>query len=139
MSRKWIILLLKYGITAAVGGLMTWSVLSLHGYAEAATDAERYRILADAFTIPGVVLMLCWVLVWISNEGAFEGISYAFSYAFRMLIPGGSKNPERYSDYVLRRREKGRLRGVGFLFFTGAVFFLIALVFIALFYSALGG
>ena len=136
---KWIARLLKYGITAAVGGVMCAGVLSLHGYADAASAADRYRILADAFTIPGVILMLSWVLVWLSGEGAFEGISYAFSYALRMLVPGGSKNPERYSDYVLRRREKGGLKGVGFLFFTGAAFFLVALVFIALFYSVYGG
>ena len=136
---KWIARLLKYGITAAVGGGMCAGVLSLHGFADAASAADRYRILADAFTIPGVILMLSWVLVWLSGEGAFEGISYAFSYAFRMLVPGGAKNPERYSDYVLRRREKGALKGVGFLFFTGAAFFLVALVFIALFYSVYGG
>ena len=139
MSGKWIVRLLKYGIAAAVGGAMCASVLSLHGYADAASDAERFRILADAFTIPGVILMLCWVLVWLSGEGAFEGISYAFSYAFRMLVPGGAKNPERYSDYVLRRREKGALKGVGFLFLTGAAFFAVALVFIALFYSVYAG
>ena len=136
MNRKWIIRLVKYGITAAVGFLMSWGVIVLHGYAEASTDADRYRILADACTIPGVVLMMCWVLVWLSGEGAFEGISYAFSYAFRMLIPGISKTPERYSEYVMRRREKGKVKGTGFLFFTGAVFFLAALLFIALFYSA---
>ncbi len=139
MSGKWIARLLKYGITAAVGALMCWGVLSLHGYADAVTEAERYRILADAFTIPGVILMLCWVLVWLSGEGAFEGISYAFSYAFRMLVPGGAKNPERYSDYVLRRREKGRLKGVGFLFFTGAAFFIVSIIFIMLFYSVYSG
>ena len=128
-------LLLKYGITAAVGGFMAWSVLDLHGFALAETLADRYRILADAFTIPGVILLLSGVLVLIANEGMFEGISYVVSYAVKMLIPGVSKEQERYADYVERRREKGPVKGIGFLFVTGGVFMAAALLFVALFYS----
>ena len=128
-------LLLKYGITAAIGGSMAWSVLDLHGFTQAQTLADKYRILADAFTIPGVVILLSGVLVLIANEGMFEGISYAVSYAVKMLIPGVSKEQERYADYVERRREKGPVKGIGFLFVTGGVFMAAALLFIALFYS----
>lgn len=131
--------LLKYGITSAVGILMVMATLDLHGYAEASSALERYRILADAFTIPGVVLMLCAVLVAVANEGAFEGISYALSYAVSMLIPGIHRERERFEDYIERRREKGRTRDFGFLFFVGAVFFAIAVIFIVLFYAELGG
>lgn len=127
--------LLKYGITSIVGALMAWATIELHGYADAATALERYRILADAFTIPGVVLMLCYVLVAVANEGAFEGISYALSYAVTMLIPGANKKHERYGDYVARKRERGGIRGFGFLFFVGAAYFVVALIFIALFYG----
>ncbi len=130
---------IAYTMAALVGALMVGSVLSLHGYDMAVTPAERYRILADAFTIPGVVLMLCWVLVWLSGEGAFEGLSYVCKYAVKMLIPGGMKDMERFGDYVERRREKGRIRGTGFLLVTGACFFAVAVVFIALFYGSYGG
>lgn len=126
--------LLKYGITVLIGALTVWIVLDLHGYENAALAIERYRILADAFTIPGVTLMLCWVLVWVSNEGVFEGISYVFTYAIKSLIPGEFKNHEKFGDYVARKREHEKIRGTGFLFFVGAAFVLIALVFIALFY-----
>lgn len=128
-------LLLKYGITAAVGGCMAWTVLDLHGFAAAQSLVDKYRILADAFTIPGVVILLSGVLVLISNEGMFEGLSYVMSYAVKMLIPGANKDQERYADYVERRREKGPVKGFGFLFVTGSVSMAAALVFIALFYS----
>lgn len=127
--------LLKYGITAAVGGCMAWSVLDLHGFQTAQTLADKYRILADAFTIPGVVILLTGVLVLIANEGMFEGISYAVSYAVKMLIPGVGRDQERYADYVERKREKGPVKGIGFLFVTGGVFMAAALLFVALFYS----
>lgn len=128
--------LIKYGITTIIGAIMVYATISLHGYSLAVTLADKYRILADAFTIPGVVIMLCGVLVAVSNEGAFEGISYAMSYAMKMLIPGmGANRHEKYGDYVERKREKGGVKGYGFLFIVGGVFMIIALVFIALFYS----
>lgn len=129
--------LLKYGITTFVAVLIASAVINLHGYDEAMTAADKYRILSDAFTIPGVVLMLCSLLVFVSNQGIFDGISYALRYAVKSLIPGlGGQKQERYSDYIERKREKGGIAGYAFLFHVGLVFFLIALVFIGLFYSA---
>ena len=128
--------LLKYGITTFVAVLIASTVINLHGYDEAVTAADKYRILSDAFTIPGVVLMLCSLLVFVSNQGIFDGISYALRYAVRSLIPGLGHKQERYSDYIERKREKGGIAGYAFLFHVGLVFCLIALVFIGLFYSA---
>lgn len=134
-GKNWKSILLKYGITAFIGGLMVYGVISFHGLSSAQTNVEIYRILADAFTIPGVVILLCGVLVAIANEGAFEGLSYVASYAIKMLIPGTGKQHEKFGEYVERRREKGGVKGYGFLFVTGGIFMVIAIVFIALFYS----
>lgn len=135
MKKRVLSILLKYGITVLIGFAMVMAVLDFHGFAEAASQVERYRILSDAFTIPGVILLMCGLLVFIANEGAFEGISYAVTYAVKMLIPGSSKEHERYGDYLERRREKGKAHGYGFLFITGGAFFLTAVLFILLFYS----
>lgn len=135
MNKKLRNTLLKYGITILIGGLMAWLVISQYGYAEAATAAERYRILSDAFTIPGVIFMLCALLVLVANKGAFEGVSYIFGYAFKMLIPGSGDKREKFGDYVERKRQKGAVKGYGFLFFTGLAFLIVAAIFIALFYA----
>ena len=128
--------LLKYGIAVSVGGLMVYLTVVLHGYAEATTPAEQYRILADAFTIPGVVLMLIAALVAVSNEGVFTGVSYSVTWMIRTLSPlAALKNGrESYYDYVQRKRAK-RVKGYGFLFFTGLAFFTVAVVFTTLFYK----
>lgn len=136
MSRSAVKNLLKYGLTTLVGALMVWAVLSLHGFAKAADTAAKLRILADAFTIPGTVITLFGVLVILANEGAFEGVSYVVGYAFRMLIPGRSlERPQSYADYVLERREKGKVTGFGFLFWVGGAFLLLAVVFTVLFFK----
>ena len=135
MSKKLKNTLLKYGITILIGAVMVWLVIRGYGYAEATTAAQRYRILSDAFTIPGVIFMLCALLVLVSNKGAFEGISYIFGYAFQTFVPGAGKKHEKYGDYVERKRQKGGVKGFGFLFFTGLAFLLVSIVFIVLFYA----
>lgn len=122
----------KYGISAAVCGLMIW------GYG-AARDVfsqplrEQYRILCDAFTIPGVTFLMLWGLMRVSNTGFFDGLFYALTAAFRGLIPGGRRNFPKYADYVAERRER-RGGGYGFLFAVGAVCLALGLIFMALFY-----
>ena len=66
---------------------------------------------------------------------ALDAIGYMISGVIRFLIPAGQLKHEKYADYVERRREKGPVKGFGFLFVTGSVFMAAALVFIALFYS----
>ena len=128
--------LIKYAIAIAVGGLMVFSTLSLHGYANALPDLERYRMLADAFTIPGVFLMLLAALVWIANEGLFRGLGYVGSWLVRTLIPFAARKngDEKYYDYVKRKEAQGKIGGYSFIFFTGAAFMIVAIVFIVLFY-----
>jgi len=133
--KRWQSNLLKYGITTAIAASLVWFHMDLQGYASAAVPAEQYRILADAFTIPGMLLLMVGLLVVISNEGMFEGLSYVVSYAVKTLVPGMNKGHERYGDYVERKREKGPVTGFGFLFVVGAVFMAAAGVFIALFYT----
>jgi len=127
--------LLKYGLTVLVGGLMAGFTIISYGYGDAGTTAEKLRILGDAFTIPGVVLIMFGFLVLVANGGFFNGLSYAASYAVKLLLPGTSKDMEKYGDYVERKRAGGKKAAAGFLFIVGGAFLLIAIVFVALYYN----
>lgn len=130
--------LLKYGTTSAIGILLVWLYFwiqfeDLSVLADLET-LELYRRVCDAFTVPGVLILMGGCLVWLSNEGALDGVSYAVSFAIRMLIPGMGGH-ERYSEYLERKRSN-RVKGYGFLFIVGGIFLGIALVFMALYYIA---
>ena len=127
--------LLCYGITAAIGLGMAALVLATYDFGTLTTQVARYRLLADAFTIPGTVILCAGLLVWISNQEMFLGIGYAVRYAVHRLIPGMGAKQERYYDYVERKREKGPVTGYGFLLITGAAFLAVAAVFMVLFYQ----
>lgn len=136
MSKKAVNRLISYVVAAVIGGLMVWIVASNYGLSEATTDAQRYRILCDAFTIPGVTLVCLGVLSWIARQGTFDGLTYAFRFVFHWI----QRNKEylRYYDYIEEQREKREQKEKNsflFLLITGAVFLLVAGIFMALFYS----
>lgn len=125
----------KYGLAVLVGAGMVLLTLNLHGYSALTDRTEQFRLLADAFTIPGVIMVMVGFLVMVANGGFFNGIAYAATFAVKMLIPGPNKGTERYGDYVERKRKAGKVKGYGFLFVTGIVFVLAAVVFTVLFYT----
>ena len=134
MSKQARIRLIKYGAAAVFVGIMAYIYIAARDFASAAL-VEKYWILCDAFTIPGILLIMFGSLVWVSNMGALDGISYALAYLGRSLVPGmGGRSDEKYADYVARKRENP-IRGYGFLFISGCITMAVALVFMALFFS----
>jgi hypothetical protein len=119
-----------------MGALLACLVLVVCDY-DAITDKMiRYKVLADAFTVPGMIMVCVSALLWISKDGFFDGISYSLKRLAHSLVPfKRNQNDEKYYDYKIRMREKRISSGFGFIFFTGLGFLAIATVFIALFYS----
>lgn len=124
----------KYGLTALGGVLTTVVFLKSRQFSMQLPAAERYRLLCDAFTVPGLLLMLSAALIALSNAGSFHGLGYLTSFALRVLIPAFGPPDESYGDYLKRKEKKGRVKGYGFLLQVGLVFFLPALIFLLLFY-----
>lgn len=134
MSKRVKANLLKYGISSAIAfGLVYVYCSSRDVFLQPAM--ERWRILCDAFTIPGLTFIMVGFLMMIANEGFFDMLSYACSKAVGMFLPGRgfSDDGEKYYEYVQRKREN-RTTGFGFLFVVGGVCMALALLFLFLFY-----
>ena len=134
MSSKVKSALLRYGISVGLCALCVILMLTSEDL-RGATQQETYRILSDAFSLPGLFMLFGGLMVWLSNEGALNGLTWVVTYAFKSLIPGLRGKREGYGDYVLRQQEK-RVKGYGFLFLVGSVFLAIGLVFMFLFNAA---
>ncbi len=125
----------KYVVAIAAGGLLSSYVMVVNDYKNVTDEIEKLRLLADCFTVPGVVLIMLAALCWLSSKGALDGISYAVVGLFRRILPGAqTKEPEKYYDYVVRK-QKSRKSGFGFLAVVGLGFLIIAIVFIVKFYQ----
>ena len=82
----------RYAVTAALAALTAAGHLWLHDWSNALPAEERYHILCDAFTVPGLMLVLITALVALSNEGSFDALGYAVRYTVRRLIPGAASD-----------------------------------------------
>ena len=118
---------------AAVGGAVAWWYANSRWEADM-TQLLQYRVLCDAFTIPGAMMVLFAMLFSLNNLGALDTIAYLMSFLPRRIAPGAFGEPEKLIDYVEHRREK-RTKGYGFLYIVGFIFLGIAIYYLVLFYS----
>ena len=125
--------IIKYLVTTCVGGLMAVLVLWLRDFSLSLPLYDKYKIIADAFTVPGVCLIMLGLLVWASTEGAFDFLGYAASRIGDMLLPGHGavSKHETYYQYVERKRGE-RAKGFWFITFVGFGFLAVAIVFVLL-------
>lgn len=123
-------IILRYLITLLAAGGLLLLVLWVNDYWSATALVDKYRILADGFTVPGVILIMVTALIRLSSEGAFDGIGYAIRQGAYMLMPKKYKH-ETYYDYKKSKGEK-KPHGYSCMFFVGVVFVLISIVFIIL-------
>ncbi len=139
MSDRTKVTLVKYGGTVLLAGILIWIYCSSRNLF-LQSEMERWRILCDAFTLPGLTYIMIGFLIMVANEGFFDMLSYAFSKAVGMFLPGRgfSEDGEKYYDYVQRKREN-RAKGFGFLFLVGGVLMAFALLFMFLFYRCYNG
>jgi len=127
-------LLLKYGITIIIAlAISAWYYFSNNG--STLKGSDLYKVLADAFTIPGIFILMFGLIIFASNEGALDALSYVVHYAGRTLVPFGRlKKPMKYAEYKESRKEHN-ISGYSFMLVVGIIFCLIAVVFIMLFHS----
>ena len=129
-------LLLRYGITTAVGGSIAAGILWLLNVGGAETLADTFGIIADAFVVPGVLMLGVAALLWVSSDGFFDALGYAAGSVGNMLIPlfGGMAKHQTYYEYVQSRKGK-RATGYSFLVWEGLAFLVIGLVFMILYWA----
>ncbi len=126
--------LIKYAIAILAASSMSGVVLWLRDIGMAETLADRYKILADAFTVPGVILMLFSGLIWVANDGFFDGLSYTFTRIGHMFLPFVKGKHQTYYDYKESKKDRPK-HPFFFLFAVGAVFTVVAIVFNLLYNS----
>lgn len=142
MNKK---LVLKYVVVLILCTALTVFYVSSKGIRNK-RPADRYKILADGFTIPGLLVTGFGLMMVISDTGTLDGVIYGMQTAFRMLtfqlLSKGKQQPN-YSDFKDHREEMRQLRrlrggGFGFMIITGGAFLAAAVVFVFLYLKATG-
>lgn len=114
-----------FSVLSVLSALLVIENLSLNF----ANDA--FHILSDAFFIPGILGLCFWLLLYASQEGAFDIFSYGIrkfvNYTFRKH-PEETSLPKTYFDYVTLKREKKKTRFFTLLTVTGS-WVILAIIF----------
>ena len=127
---------LPYIITSIVGIIIFIIIIcSKKIWNEDETYAVMH-ILSDACFVPGVLLAGVGLIIFASNGGVFDMLGYAVIRIFDML----KRDPrnKKYKDfYEYREAKKDRKRGMAFMLIVGAVFILLAVIFLIVYYQTI--
>ncbi len=134
MREKIISWVKKYAIAFAILGISSWVILSMREQSKQTEAAVIFLNLADAFTIPSVVIVMVGIMVWISTTGFFDILNYGISRAVNTFIPFKRYDDVKFYDYKMKKAEK-RISGYSFLFISGAVYFVPAIIFLILYHQ----
>ena len=123
----------RFAASLFIGGALFCAIVALGGGVSSGGDG--YRTLADAATLPAVLLLGVGALILASRSGVFDIFSYCLTRLVGILAPFGGRGTERYYEYRAGRSRAEFATGAAPLF-VGALFLVAALVFLALFYIA---
>ena len=132
-ATKWKVFAVSMVISLILAAVFTFLRLDINAM-DQVPNVVLYRVLCDAFTVPGLLMLMFALLMSVSNEGALDGVGYVAAYALKMLIPGGALKVETYKDYLERRRAN-RVKNYTPLYATAAIFLAVSAIFLALFYT----
>ena len=108
-------------------GSATAIVLVLREHSASLDLMQKYLNLADAFTIPAVIMLMIGILVWISTTGTFDMLGYGLKKAKDAFVPSPYTH-EQFYDYKMRKNKK-RTTGYGFMLISGGIYLIPGVVF----------
>ena len=127
--------LLGYGIASAVGIAIAAVVVVTGLDSGVPGKREVFRLLSDAGTVSGLILLFTAALVAVSEQGMFRGLGYSVHYLYDRVMPGhASRRPETYADYVERKSERKGVSIWRYLLIPGAALVVLGILFLILFY-----
>ena len=134
MKRKWAPVLLRYGITAAVGLGISAATAWHQGFAWAQSFALNARYLSDGCILAAVLLVGVGALGWISCTGFFDIFSYAVKSLLMLFTP--LRKPEDQISFYDYKQLKAGKRGASprFIFDVGVAFLALSVLFLWLYY-----
>ena len=129
-SRPWI----KYLVTAGIGALAIFLVLLSRGvFGSEISEADRIKHLSDAFFLVGLLIACFGGLMFVSGEGAFDGLGYAFR-SLSWFFTFSKGRHESFADYK-ERKHGGKKKSFLFLVIVGLFYVAIGAVFNTIFLS----
>lgn len=113
------------GLVIAIGVFAIRNGLSITEWSLLAT------VLCDACFVPGIILLCFAALVFVSNDGLFDMLSYGVQKALQIVLSEErrAKYPKTFYDYRKSKWETSK-GAFGHLVAAGGTYMLIAVIFL---------
>ena len=120
--------LINYLICFGVASVITLIVFAIEGFFTDRLDVN-IQILADGFSVSGVLMSLFAGLMFVSGEGALLGVGFIMRNVLLFFIPGGRFKHETFAKY--RERKLGKIKKASdhSVLFVGLGFLLVGIIF----------
>jgi len=128
-------ILVKYLINFGIAALITVAVFAIHGFF---TDdlANNILVLADGFSISGLLLVLFAGMIFVTSKGALIGISFIVRNAvLALFVPMGRARQELYKDYRERKIKDVKKFADFSMLIIGLVYLVVGIVFNVIWYT----
>ncbi len=119
----------QYVIPSVIGLVVAVAICIMNDIFALETSAEVFTILSNAFAIPGFVMFGIGIMVWVMNEGLFNGISYGMKTVGRSLSARKGEKIKDEEFYEYNARQKAKHHKFKHLLIVGGVFVVISIVF----------
>ena len=113
---------------------MTLAVFAIKGFFGDSL-AVNIQVLADGFTVSGLLLTLFAGMMFVSGEGALIGISFVLRNVVLAFVPMGRAKHEVYAKYRERKLAERKRSGDHCVLVTGLIFLSIGVLFTVIWYT----
>lgn len=120
-------LLIKYIVCFVIASLITFCVFWIKGFFGESV-AVNVQVLADGFTVSGLLVTLFAGLLFVSGEGALIGIGFVLRNVVLIFLPMGRARHEKYADYRARKMETARRSNDSYILIVGLFFLVIGII-----------
>ena len=126
-------LLIKWLICFGIASLITVIVFCVEGFFTE-NVGRNIQILADGFSISGLLMVMVAGLMFIGGEGALIGIGFIVRHVVLTFIPMGRKKHELYKDYHERKMQELKKQKDICILGTGLLFLFVGVVLLVVWY-----
>ncbi len=124
---------LRYIITLLIGFVTAGVVAYSQGLFSQTETVKILHILSDSFCVPGVLITGLGALIFVSNEGGFDALSYGMTSFFDIFRKEKKNKYRTFYDYKQARAEKN-LR-CGYILICGLIFLATSLLLLWLYHQ----
>lgn len=122
----------KYLIAFVLGAIIVLAVLFSKDTFNHTAASDIYKDLCDGFFVAGAIMTGLGLLVFASNGGAFDMLSYGMIRFFGLFKRDVTKVKFR-TFYDYRKAQQEKKRNFGYIVIEGCVFLAVATAFLLLF------